>query len=377
MAKRSDPAPRSFPHSPFPIPYSPFPIPHCSILALACLAVLCAAVSGCERAAPQQQAQGALRSFSGPTMGTRYNVTVVAPGAHVAELQAGVDKRLAEINRLMSTYDPDSELSRFNRHEGTDWFSVSEETAAVVRFALGVAEDSGGAFDPTVGPAVNLWGFGPDKRPTRPPSDEEVAAALERVGHQAVAARLDPPALRKSDPAVYVDLSAVAKGYASDEVSAVLAERGATASMVEIGGEVVTRGRKPGGAPWRIGVEQPESGGRSLRTAIELSDEALATSGDYRNFFEAGGVRYSHTIDPTTGRPVEHTLATVTVRAESCMEADALATALLVMGAERAYDWAEQRGVAALLVERAGDAFRERATSAWEEKSQAPEEAKP
>ncbi len=135
--------------------------------------------------------------------------------------------------------------------------------------------------------------------------------------------------------------------------------------MVEIGGEVVCRGEKPDGSPWRIGVEKPEPSGRTLQMIVELRDEALATSGDYRNFFEQDGVRYSHTINPRTGRPVQHTLATVSVRAADCMHADALATCLLVMGPSEGYDWAEERGVAALMIERTDDGFREHATTAW------------
>ena len=165
--------------------------------------------------------------------------------------------------------------------------------------------------------------------------------------------------------ALYLDLSAVAKGYAVDQVSALLHKHGATASMVEIGGEVVCRGRKPDGSPWRIGLEKPDTRGRALQAVIVLVDEAVATSGDYRNFFQSGSARFSHTINPKSGRPVEHQLATVSVRAESCMEADAWATAILVMGPVDGYNWAEDQGVSALLIERKKESFVERATTAW------------
>lgn len=311
-------------------------------------------------------------TFAGPTMGTRYSVKAVTPDAaeRLEELQHEVDARLAEINRRMSTYDPESELSRFNQSESNDWFEVSPETAKVVAYALRISQDTDGRFDPTVGPVVNLWGFGPDGRRTEPPTDEQVQAALARIGYQSIEVRLDPPAIKKSRPDIYLDLSAIAKGYGVDAVSDLLAELGATASMVEIGGEVVCRGVKPDGQPWRIGVEKPDENGSTLQTVLELRDRSIATSGDYRNFFEEDGRRFSHTIDPATGRPVQHKLATVSVLAPSCMRADALATALLVMGPDEGYNWANENSVAALLIERTPEGFRERRTPAWDSLSE-------
>lgn len=306
-------------------------------------------------------------SVAGPTMGTRYSIVAVSAEGQPRpeDTQPKVDTRLAEINRRMSTYDPESELSRFNRSESVEWFAVSGETARVVAFALEVAEQTGGAFDPTVGPVVNLWGFGPDGRRTEAPTADQVSAALARIGPQKIEARLEPPALRKMQPDVYVDLSAVAKGYGVDAVSTLLADQGVVASMVEIGGEVVCRGAKPGERPWRIGIEKPSAEGRALQTAVELRDAALATSGDYRNFFQINGVRYSHTINPKTGRPVEHRLATVSVRAKTCMKADAYATAILVLGPVEGYNWAAERGIAAMLIERTDDGPVEKTTPAW------------
>jgi len=311
--------------------------------------------------------------FFGATMGTSYSVRLVAEREtdlapfNLKAVQEKVDRRLSEINSMMSTYDTESELSRFNGYKGEDWFVVSAETARVVEFALRVATDSGGAFDPTVGPAVNLWGFGPDKDRVLPPAEADIAAALARVGYAKLMVRTDPPALRKLQPDLYVDLSAVAKGFAVDEVSALLDELGFADSMVEIGGEVRTRGSKPDNIAWRIGVEKPDSAGRLLQEIFQLNDAAMATSGDYRNFFERDGVRYSHTIDPSTARPVQHQLATVSVLAGNCMRADALATALLVMGDAVGYDWCVERKVAALFLIRHGVAVEERATPRFEE----------
>ncbi len=324
------------------------------------LSVVC--LSACRPASDVPRLE--VSSFAGPTMGTRYSVSIVtkSPQSVLTAIQEQVDTRLAEINRQMSTYDAESELSKFNQTTGNDWFAVSAETVLVIEFALKVAVDSGGAFDPTVGPAVNLWGFGPEKDQVLPPAEADIAMTLADVGFDKVEVRRDPPALRKSVPGLYVDLSAIAKGYAVDEISALLDKGGYSSSMVEIGGEVRTRGTKPGDKLWQIGVETPNAAGRSLQKVIELRDAALATSGDYRNFFEYEGVRYSHTIDPHTGRPVLHNMAAVSVIADTCMQADAWATALLVMGDELGYDWCVANEVAALFLVRRDQEIVEHAT---------------
>ncbi len=315
-----------------------------------------------------------VQSFFGPTMGTRYAVSLAAGKAaanwppDVQAVQQRVEQRLAEINRRMSTYDPESELSRFNRLRSSDWFSVSAETAEVVSAALKIAERTSGAFDPTVGPIVNLWGFGPDKRRMEIPGDGPIAEALQRVGYEKVSVRMEPPAIRKSLPEVYLDLSGIAKGYASDEISALLDELGFPNTMVEIGGEIRTRGTKIDGSPWRIGVEQPDDLDRQVHAAVTLVNAGMATSGDYRNFFEHEGVRYSHTIDPATGRPVGHSLAAVSIVAPTCMEADALATAVLVMGDQKGYDWCMAEDVAAMFLVRQGEQIVERATPSFQER---------
>ncbi len=324
------------------------------VLALMCLT----SIAGCgsvETAPPLWQ-------FAGPTMGTSYSVSLIGGTEDRAMgQQEQVVERLAEVNRRMSTYDPSSELSRFNASDSTDWFDVSRETASVVASALALAEDSSGAYDPTVGPLVNLWGFGPGERRTSPPADAEIAAALANTGHASIEVRLEPPSLKKSNPSLYVDLSSIAKGHGVDAIAGLLTDAGYEAFMVEIGGEVRTRGTKPGGKSWRIGVERVDTDGplgagdRRLQRVVELVDRSMATSGDYRNFFEHDGHRYSHTIDPTTGKPVTHNLATATVLAATCREADGLATALLVLGPAAGYDWAIERGIAALMVSRGED----------------------
>lgn len=308
--------------------------------------------------------------LSGPTMGTEYNVLVVYDSDQLDphDLRTEIDARLTKTNRRMSTYDPSSELSQFNQSNSYDWFSVSKETAEVVTYALLVAKQTDGAYDPTVGPLVNLWGFGPGKKKREVPTDEAITDAKARVGFTQVEARLDPPALRKDDPNIYMDLSSVAKGHGVDAISILLEEFGFTAYMVEIGGEVRTHGTKPGKQPWRIGLEDPDSKHRTASNVLELSaNESIATSGDYQNFFEIDSARFSHTISPQTGKPVQHDLATVTILASNCRNADALATAILVLGPQEGYDWAVEQKVAAYLVRRTDNGPEIITTPAWDD----------
>lgn len=305
--------------------------------------------------------------LGGPIMGTSWSVRVVAsPGLPAQEqLQAQVDARLQELNALFSTYLPGSELSRFNSTQHTEWFAVSAEMVTVVSRALAVSEASDGAFDVTVGPLVNLWGFGPDGQPSRVPPQSDIDALLAATGYRLLEVRADPPALRKQHAGLYVDLSAIAKGYAVDEVAQLLGRLGATDFMVEVGGEIRTRGHRADGEAWRIALESPRAGTREVLRIIGLSDQAMATSGDYRNFFELDGRRYSHSIDPRSGWPVQHPLAAVSVIADDCMGADAWATALLVLGPERAMQVAEEQGLAANLLLPEGDGFRQQESTRY------------
>jgi len=305
--------------------------------------------------------------FEGATMGTVYHVTVVDPPAGLSReaAAAGVDAALAEVNARMSTYRADSEVSRFNRAAPGEWFAVSADTADVVATALEVHARSGGAFDITVGPLVDLWGFGAgSKGEDRVPAEAEIAAAAARVGSGALRVRADPPALRK-EAEREIDLSAIAKGYGVDRAALWLEGNGVANYMVEVGGEVRTAGRNPQGSKWRIGIEAPELQQGHAITAVALSGESVATSGDYRNYFESGGRRYSHTIDPATARPVDHALASVTVVAADCKTADALATAIDVLGPERGMAFAEREKLPVYLIVRAGGGFESRSSTAF------------
>ncbi len=316
----------------------------------------------------EQPARGEAASFSGATMGTTYSVKAAGLPAqtdlkHLAdEIQACLD----QVNGLMSTYDPESELSRFNGSDSIEWFPVSAETARVVSEAIRVGQLTDGALDVTIGPVVDLWSFGPAARPEGVlPTEDELAAALESVGYERLEVRLDPPALRKPSSACHVDLSSLAKGFGVDQVADRLEKLGVTRYMVEVGGEIRTAGSNPAGIPWQIAVEVPNTTGRSVQHVVALGDRAMATSGDYRNYFEQDGVRFCHIIDPRTGRPVDHRLASVSVLADNCMEADALATALFVLGAEAGMDLVTTQGIPALFVVRTDDGFAELPSSTF------------
>lgn len=316
--------------------------------------------SGCER-------HSGLIEIQGHTMGTSYSIKLVElpEGMNAEELKEAIDTRLEQINEVMSTYRATSAISRFNADHSTDWIEAHPELVALVERARLISEWSGGAFDVTVGPLVDLWGFGPRLEAPGIPDDSLIGATRARIGYDKVATREDPPALRKARRDVEIDLSAIAKGYGVDQVAALLDDMGSRAYLAEIGGELRARGRKSADQPWRVAIERPTAGVRAVHRVLALEDAAMATSGDYRNFFEHEGQWYSHTIDPKTGHPVTHTLASVTVIAKDCATADALATAFLVMGPVDGYQLADSAGVAALFVTRENGQYRDLATHAF------------
>ncbi len=215
-----------------------------------------------------------------------------------------------------------------------------------------ISEASGGAFDITVGPLVNAWGFGPENPTPDGPSDEELIALRERVDYRKVEVNVEECTIRKARPDIYCDLGAIAKGYAVDLVAVVLEDLGFTNYMVEVGGEVRAHGVNANGVPWQIGIEKPDVARRTIQRTISLVDMGMATSGDYRNYYERDGVRLSHTIDPRIGRPIAHKLASVTVLHKGCAMADGYATAFMVLGLDEGYALAENLGMAALFIVR-------------------------
>jgi thiamine biosynthesis lipoprotein len=272
--------------------------------------------------------------LEGRTMGTTWHVTVVGRGS-VAGLQQRIERRLVEVNQTFSTYVEDSEINRFGRFRSVgEEFPVSHDFLRVMTKAARVFALSGGAWDGTVRPLVDLWGFGPGPPVREPPEPERIEALLRHVGFDRIEIRRG--ALVKREASVTLDLSSIAKGYGVDAVAEVVRGQGFRGFLVEIGGEVYGAGSRRGGGPWRVGINRPQADAApdEIYRVAPLRDAALATSGDYRNYFERGGVRYSHLLDPQTGRPVSNGVVSVSVQAPDCTLADGLATAVIVMGAD-------------------------------------------
>lgn len=303
----------------------------------------------------------------GETMGTWYAVRVVGDPARAATAKERVDALLEAVNDRFSTWRDDSLISRFNAHRGDDPFAADAEFVAVLGEALEIARRTDGAYDPTILPVVRALDFGPGGDGA-PPAPEELSAALARVGHEKVEV-VDATHVRKLDSDVEVDLSSIAKGAGADRVSELLVELGFPDHMVEIGGEVVCRGTKPGGAPWRIGIERPPAAGdrdgRPVQEVVELRDAALATSGSYRNFHEYAGRRTHHVPDARTGQNVDNGVVSVSVIAEDCATADAWATALMVIGPEAARAVVAEFGLEVLFLVAREDGALETVALGW------------
>jgi thiamine biosynthesis lipoprotein len=276
--------------------------------------------------------------ITGRTMGTTYSLKVVTGYfGSIAGLQEKIDRRLEQINHSMSPYLKDSEISRFNRFQQIgEEFRISADFLAVMKAAAQIYELSDGAWDGTVNPLVDLWGFGRTGRGDQAPAAEKIAALLGDIGFEKIEIR-DSGALIKRQASVSLDLSSIAKGFGVDQVAGVVREAGFTDFLVEIGGEVAAAGARPDGRPWRVGINRPKpaAGFDEVYKVVSLKNQALATSGDYRQFFVQDGRRYSHIIDPKTGYPVTHHVVSVSILADTCTRADGLATAVMVMGAEK------------------------------------------
>lgn len=299
-------------------------------------------------------------------MGTTWSVVVSqSAGQDQERLREAIEAELVAVNDLASTWQSDSQLSIFNAETVGDWVSVSPELFALFTLARDVNAASGGAFDVTVGPLVNLWGFGPEKLPDRVPSDDEIANAQALAGPRVWELHREPMRARKLSEGVYVDLSALAKGYGVDRIAELLRRRGVSEFLAEIGGELFASGKSPRGDAWKVGIERPDASDRGVYAAVSLVEGGLATSGDYRNFFEQDGVRYSHTIDPRTGKPTSHRLASVSVYAPDSVSADAWATALMVLGEEAGFEVAEKRNLAAFFLYVDEDGFSAKVTEAF------------
>ncbi|MEK0362586.1 FAD:protein FMN transferase [Pseudomonas sp. CBC3] len=323
------------------------------------VAALAAALTGC-------LFQDKVESFGGPTMGSTYSVKYVAgdQAANKAQLQRDTESILAEIDKQLSTYRSDSDIEVFNALPAGECMAMPSGVRELVMAGQRLSEESDGALDLTIEPLLNLWGFGPQGRGERVPSAEEIARVRQDVGQQHL--RVEGEQLCKIR-AVQVDFNSIAAGYAVDQVAGTLEASGVSSYLVEITGELKARGRKPDGAPWRIAIEAPHDDERVAQRIIELDGYAVSTSGDYRNYFERDGKRYSHTLDPQTGVPIDHHLAAVTVVDPSTLRADGLSTVLMVLGPDRGLAYAAERKIAALFVIREGRKFVSRSTEAFDE----------
>lgn len=307
-----------------------------------------------------------VEEFGGPTMGSTYTVKYVrskdSPSLEL--LKRETDAILAEVDQQMSTYRDDSAIEQFNQAPAGTCQAMPAGVLELVEAGRVLHEQSAGAFDLTLEPLLNLWGFGPKARAEKVPTAEQLAAARAQVGMQHL--RREGEQLCK-DVDVQVDFNSIAAGYAVDKIVQRFAELGVTSYMVEATGELKAAGKKPDGQPWRIGLEAPQDGQRVTQRVLAVDGYGISTSGDYRNYFEEDGQRYSHTLDPLTGAPITHTLAAVTVVDKSTLRADGLSTVLMVMGAERGLAFAERMGIAAFFVTREGDAFVTQTTQAFEQ----------
>ncbi len=305
--------------------------------------------------------------LSGFTMGTTYTIKMHGANTNIDHdtISKGINSRLDKINSQMSTYIKTSALSIFNQSRTQDWQEIPAGLYTVIKEALRINKLSHHAFDITVGSVVNLWGFGPKTQSNIIPNQATIEKALDKVGSQYIHLRTQPYAMKKDKPNLYIDLSAIAKGYAVDMIAAYLDELSINNYMVEIGGEIKTKGNNPNNKIWHIGIENPLDGKSTAQIVIALDNAGMATSGDYRNYFEVNDVRYSHTIDPMTGKPITHKLASVTVLHPSTMAADAIATALLILGSARGFELALKKNLAALFIVRNKDDFIEIMTPAF------------
>jgi thiamine biosynthesis lipoprotein len=304
--------------------------------------------------------------LQGRTMGTTYNIKVVSTSEQVEKLKLHdkIERVLKRVNQEMSTYIPDSEISLFNQSTSGEAFEISDGFARVLKESIRLGELSNGKLDITVGPLVNLWGFGPEQRPEKVPSESVLASTINIIGLEKL--HLTGNQLSKDISNLYIDLSTTAKGYGVDVVAELIESNGIANYLVEIGGEMRLKGFKHTGELWAIAIEKPildPSGEeRAVHQVIIPKDNAVATSGDYRNYFEADGQRFSHIIDPETGKPINHNLVSVTVIDQSSMTADGLSTTLMVLGTEKGMEFAVKNNLAALFISKTEHGFSEQFT---------------
>ncbi|WP_437890102.1 FAD:protein FMN transferase ApbE [Phytobacter sp. V91] len=314
-------------------------------------------LTGCDPAPPAAEQQSVLE---GKTMGTFWRVSTPAITAERAQaLRVKIQARLDGDDQLLSTWKSDSALMRFNDSTSLEPWPVSEAMADIVTTALRVGAKTEGAMDITVGPLVNLWGFGPDKQPVKTPDQSQIDTAKARTGlqHLRVINQAQQQFLQKDLADLYVDLSTVGEGYAADHLARLMEQEGISRYLVSVGGALVSRGMNAQGTAWRVAIQKPTDSENAVQAIVDINGHGISTSGNYRNYYELDGKRISHVIDPQTGRPVEHKLVSVTVIAPTALEADAWDTGLMVLGKEKAQAVVQREGLAVYMISREGDRF--------------------
>lgn len=298
--------------------------------------------------------------IEGKTMGTFYSVKIsgaTPPNPH--QLQQEIDALLEQANDDISTYRQTSVLSRFNQYRGSEPQPIPRGMADIILQAQRIGRDTDGAMNITIGPLVNLWGFGPEKQPTRIPTQDQIDSARQQVGLQHLTLISDNRGewLQKDLPDLYVDLSTMGEGYGVDLLVNLMMRKGITNYLVSVGGAVSSRGVNGQGQPWRVAIQKPTDQENAVQALVDLQGYSISTSGSYRNYFEQGGQRYSHVLDPATGRPINHRLVSATVIATTALEADGWDTGLMVLGTEKALRLAENKGLAVYLITKTDQGF--------------------
>ena len=319
-------------------------------------------LTACDDSAPVAKADApAATVLEGKTMGTFWRVSVMnLDKTRTEELRGKIQAQLDADDQLLSTYKNDSALMRFNLSTSTSLWPVSEAMADIVTESIRVGYKTNGAMDVTVGPLVNLWGFGPARQPVKTPDPQQIAAAKARTGlqHLTVINHADRQYLQKDIPDLFVDLSTVGEGYAADHLARLMEQEGISRYLVSVGGALVSRGMNADGQPWRVAIQKPTDRENAVQAIVDINGHGISTSGSYRNYYELDGKRISHVIDPQTGRPIDHKLVSVTVIAPTALEADGWDTGLMVLGPERAQEVVRKQGLAVYMIVKEGDGFK-------------------
>ena len=321
----------------------------------------CVLFSGCDSATTPATPASTATVLDGKTMGTFWRVSVIGVDEAKAQaLRAKVQAQLDADDRLLSTWKNDSALMRFNHAADTRPWPVSEAMADIVTLSLRIGAKTHGAMDITVGPLVNLWGFGPDKQPVATPDAQAIAAAKARTGlqHLQVINQSGRQFLQKDIPDLFVDLSTVGEGYAADHLARLMEQEGISRYLVSVGGALVSRGMNGEGKPWRVAIQKPTDRENAVQAIVDINGHGISTSGSYRNYYELDGKRISHVIDPQTGQPITHKLVSVTVIAPTALEADGWDTGLMVLGPEKAQQVVHEEGLAVYMIVKDGEGFK-------------------